>query len=166
MDTNMDQSLQFVSIAETNRDQMSTRAGDFINSGELEKHMPMAMEMIMNSGGLGLNPFPSGMPTSNQIPSSQIPANAENLSAIPKQNEFQSEARSPQSNMGLMPMNNMPTQSLGEIASKVSSAANTSNGASKAMPEQKVLSEPCTVNQPMNASLRDNYSIGTFYFLK
>jgi hypothetical protein len=53
-----------------------------------------------------------------------------------------------------------------DIDNKLREGMNTANNFSTAIPEKEVLMEPCTVNQPMNESLRKNYSKGSFYFLK
>ncbi|HVG39993.1 MAG TPA: hypothetical protein VM888_00180, partial [Chitinophagaceae bacterium] len=37
---------------------------------------------------------------------------------------------------------------------------------SRQLPQKNILFEACMINQPLNASLRDKWSIGTFYFLK
>jgi len=53
-----------------------------------------------------------------------------------------------------------------DIENKLREGMNTANNFSTAIPEKEVLMEPCTVNQPMNESLRKYYSKGSFYFLK
>jgi hypothetical protein len=53
-----------------------------------------------------------------------------------------------------------------DIENKLREGINTANNFSTAISEKEVLMEPCTVNQPMDESLRKYYSKGSFYFLK
>ena len=52
------------------------------------------------------------------------------------------------------------------MQNKIPGEVTTGNNIGARMPEKEVLMEPCTVSQPMNASLRKGYSKGGFYFLK
>ena len=52
------------------------------------------------------------------------------------------------------------------VQNKVPGEIMAGNNIAARMPEKEVLMEPCTVSQPMNASLRKGYSKGIFYFLE
>jgi len=62
------------------------------------------------------------------------------------------------------PLMSMP-QSM-NMENKIPGEITTGRNIDAPMPEKEILTEPCTVSQPMNAALRKIYSKGSFYFLK
>jgi hypothetical protein len=146
MNRSLDQSMEYLSLANSTREQYSNSAGDFANSGEGEKYMPKVMELINQSSGPGMNPPQSGMTAAQTgMPSAQTHANSGNEAASSGMKQIQN----PQS-----------------LEAPDNTADNTGNIPQYNMPKKQVLTEPCTISQPLNSSLRDNFSTGTFYFLK
>ncbi len=161
MDGTINNFANYYSSAESNREVYSKDAGDFANSGEIDKYMPKIMEMIMQSHNLASNSFPSGMPNSDQLQNS-----SGKIPPMPENGTMSSVANAVPSGVSGMPFTGVPTGIPVQMPSFNNPDSNVSGKTKRHMPEQKVLTEPCTINQPMNSSLRDSFSIGTFYFLK
>lgn len=51
-------------------------------------------------------------------------------------------------------------------STQITNATSAENHSKEKMPQRDVLFEVCTINQPLNASLRNQHSTGTYYFLK
>ena len=157
----MEPTLQFISSAAEQRENLSNKSGDFANSEDLKSYMPKLIESIMMFENTGIGPFPSGIPDPQSV---SVPEN--NLS-LPENISIEKEMRSGQFDGSSMLKNGI-RQLPGDLNMAASLLPNDKliHHQPYSIPPRQVLSEPCTLSQPINASLRDAYSTGTFYFLK
>jgi hypothetical protein len=159
----------WLTLADANKGLNSGTSGDYSNSAELNQGLSQFTGNIaQHNGGLGTLPDMGSNPTPT-LQAGQIPT------GMPSGVPTALPGSMPQGMPGNNYMSAMPssTPSADMVSGFVSPAmnmmSNPSVGAPTSgngnMPKQQVLMEPCTINQPINSSLRENYSTGNFYFL-
>jgi hypothetical protein len=132
---------------------VSDGAGDFLNTEELGKYLPAARNLFQQTKGS----------------QSELGQNEALFLRTPSANEIRTE----RDKNFLLRENEQPPlckinsahQTLGTSPDmKITDA--TSEKVVSQMPQKNVLFEACMTSQPLNASLRDKWTIGTYYFLQ
>ena len=176
MELNNSETSNWLTLAEANRGLSSTKSGDYSNSAELNQGLAHASNTVSEHNAVGMAPeignmvapntvsgqvpanVPSGMPTS--LPGGLPIAPGELPKSIPGGNYLTAAPSQ-------MPSTDLAGGYLNPAMKMMSnpSVASQPTQGSGSMPKQEVLMEPCTINQPINSSLRENFSTGNFYFL-
>jgi hypothetical protein len=152
---------KWMSLAESNKGLSSHASGDYGNSAELSQGLGHITNMVATNNALGMLPLmgnsmpasPPGMPSGTATPDPTGLTGAVAAMGNP-------------ANPQQMPSTDVLSTMMGMAMAKM---ANPPKDPSQCAPyqyaKQHVISEPCTVSQPMNASLRESHSKGGFYFL-
>jgi hypothetical protein len=181
MENYSNETTKWSSLNESNKSLQSQSTGDF-NSAELSQGLGHATNMIANHGTLGMAPSfgkspesqapaAPAMPEGGSMPVAPMNIPTPNAAAAAPQQMLSTDLLSTVQGMVIAKMANptIPTEPSQCGIFKILPLLNLPGpqpSADVPKPNQKVvINEPCTVNQPMNASLRDNHSNGTFYFL-
>ncbi len=158
MDYSLENPLQYFPDAEKVKGMYGNKYMDYANIGDFDANMPINKEAVQQCSGLGMNPFQiemngfEGMANANQMPTNPSLGMA-------------NMAPQSMSAMNGLSLQNLPSPRLGTVSQ--SSFNNLPNDrVSQSLPSKNAISEICTTNQPMNASLRNSYSGGNYYFLK
>jgi hypothetical protein len=168
MENHNSEAAKWMTLADANQRLNSNQSGDFTNSAELSEGLAHVSNMIVHHNSLGMAPD-KGMNAMPNVQSGQMP------SGMPSGNPGSIPGAMPTSMPGGNYLSGMPVPTpstdmvSGYVNPRMNMMANPSVSAAPqgtgSMPKQEVLMEPCTINQPINSSLRENFSTGNFYFL-
>ncbi len=156
MEKQFNASLPSVSLPVGQQEVYTSSGSDFPEAGELEKLLSQVFQSIRQAGNGESRSFQQKAPTATfdtitaeHARQAEKPMRQWQDVATPSfvESMFANRSLAPTAQTG-------PAQCLLEASTK------------SPLPEQTVLFEVCTINQPLNAALRDRHSTGTYYFLK
>ncbi len=133
--------MPFLSDAKNSTGSVSNAAGDFVNAGEMEKYLPLAMKLFQQ--------MRSSQPEWVQQQQNSL----QDTRFFSLGNEQASMCRT----NSIKQLGTMPEMEITQA---------TDEKKQPQMPPKNILFEACMTSQPLNASLRETWSTGTYYFLK
>jgi hypothetical protein len=153
MENAYNEAKPFLSDAKNNGSMVSPAACDFANLGGLEKQMPLTAQLLQQTGGLQPELLQQPQNFSQALSASRMAAQRAK-GFLPENKQALMHGIS-----SMIPFPGiLPAMGMTDVTNEIKASAQ--------MPKKNILFEACMINQPLNASLREQWSTGTYYFLK